>query len=220
MEMESGIETPSNPFSTPRLSQQILPMDSVSNAGRPQSPTPEADDAAGQNWLERVSSTIRRKPTIKALEAYKTGGIRSAWACTLPRNWKTRNAAAAKALADGAAALDEPKLPRSMDDMDLDDDRRSPLPTHWRERAESRQVLARRTSVNARCDSDWNSPSESGDCDTQENAEEEVDQELRDWANQHEVLVEQYDPLAEASKRASVFSERSKRRYSDYTRES
>ena len=221
MDVENGVEIPSDAFATPRPSQQLLPIDSISNASQPQLPTPEVHNAVGQNWLDRVSSTIRRKPTIK--EAYKSGGIRSAWACTLPRNWKTRNAAAAKALADNATALDKPQLPRSMDDMDLDDEKRSPLPIHWREGAESRQAFAKRTSGIASCDSelgDWNSPRESGDEDGHGDGEEEVDPEFRDWANQYKMLVEQYDPLADASKRASTFSKRSKQSYSDYFRES
>lgn len=221
MDVENGEEILSNPFAIPRLSQQLLPIDSISNASRPQSHTPEVHDAVGQNWLNRVNSTIRRKPTIK--EAYKSGSIRSAWAYTLPRNWKTRNAAAVKALAGNATALDKPQLPRSMDDMDLDDEKRSPLPIHWREGAESRQAFAKRTSGIASCDSelgDWNSPRESGDEDPHGDGGEEVDQEFKDWANQHKMLVEQYDPLADASKRASIFSRRSKQSYSDYFRES
>jgi hypothetical protein len=110
-----------------------------------------------------------------------------------------------------------------MDDMDLDDEKRSPLPIHWREGAESRQAFAKRTSGIASCDSelgDWNSPRESGDEDPHGDGGEEVDQEFRDWANQHKMLVEQYDPLADASKRASIFSRRSKQSYSDYFRES
>ncbi|KAG9192805.1 hypothetical protein G6011_11539 [Alternaria panax] len=203
-----------NLFTTPRSSEQLRPIDSISNVGQRPTPSPEADDAASQTWLERVSSTIHRKPTIKALEAYKTGGIRSAWAYTLPRNWKSRNAAASKAQADNAAAVEEPQSTRSMDDMDIDDERRSPLPTHWRDGVEAQQAFTRRTSGIAGGDSevgDWNSPRASGDMD-------EIDQEFRDWANQYKMLVEQYDSFTDASKRASVLSQNPKNRYSDYFR--
>lgn len=207
-------------FTTSRSSEQLRPSDSASGAGQRPTSTSEVDDATSQTWLERVSSTIRRKPTIKALQAYKSGGIRSAWACTLPRNWKTRNTAATKAWVDSAAVVDEPQPTRSIDDMDIDDERRSPLPSHWRDGAEPQQTFTRRTSEVVGGDSevgDCNSPRASGDRDAQE-VDEEIDKEFRDWANQHKMLVERYDPLAEASKRLSVLSQTPKNRYSDYFR--
>ncbi|CAN9097348.1 unnamed protein product [Alternaria alternata] len=207
-------------FTTSRSSEQLRPSDSASGAGQRPTSTSEVDDATSQTWLERVSSTIRRKPTIKALQAYKSGGIRSAWACTLPRNWKTRNTTTTKAWVDSAAVVDEPQPTRSMDDMDIDDERRSPLPSHWRGEAESQQNFTRRTSDVVGGDSevgDWNSPRASGDRDAQE-VDEEIDKEFRDWANQHKMLVERYDPLAEATKRLSVLSQTPKNRYSDYFR--
>lgn len=116
--------------------------------------------------------------------------------------------------------VDEPQPTRSMDDMDIDDERRSPLPSHWRDEAESQQTFTRRTSDVVGGDSevgDCNSPRASGDRDAQE-VDEEIDKEFRDWANQHKMLVERYDPLAEASKRLSVLSQTPKNRYSDYFR--
>jgi hypothetical protein len=203
-----------------RSSEQLRPSNSASDGGQRPTPSSEFDDATSQTWLERVSSTIRRKPNIKALQAYKSGSIRSAWAYTLPRNWKTRNTAATKAWVDSAAVVDEPQPTRSMDDMDIDDERRSPLPSHWRDGAELQQTFTRRTSEVVGGDSevgDWNSPRASGDRDAQE-VDEEIDKEFRDWANQHKMLVERYDPLAEASKRVSILSQTPKNRYSDYFR--
>jgi hypothetical protein len=200
MQQAKGEDVLRNPFATPP------PAEAASINGLPPTPNPDADDTGGKTWLDQVSGTIHRKPSV--IDAYKNGGIRSTWACTLPRNWKTRNTLAGKAITDTTTHLSISQIHRLNDDY-VRDGTRSPLPNHWREEFNaSQQALVHRISQITVEDSamgDWIDPDAM-----------ERDDEFEDWTYQHKALVEQYNPFTEAEEHASRISMESKRRYTDY----
>jgi hypothetical protein len=190
------------------------PTDRAAKTGLHSTPSPDAPDTGIKTWLGRVGGSMRRKPSL--IQAYKTGGIRSAWTCTLPKNWKANNASAAKSITDTVHEFNKSQIRRLNDsdvdfdaDFDADNEKRSPLPHHWREQyTDSQDALVNRRSDVTMRDSemgDWIDPDEV-----------KREQEFEDWLLHEKTFVEEWDPLLEAEKRASVFSVQSKRRYSDY----